>query len=87
MICKTERTEFIKTKENDNIGRKVLPVCFLCGNVPKGGIKDGFFLKGIFICSDCERELINSRAGQKEEEYMLSIAKLRHILFRGPKPR
>lgn len=61
--------------------RKVLPVCFLCHQVPQDGIRSGFFLRGIFICSKCEEELINSRPEQREE-YMLTIAKLRKILFK-----
>jgi|GEM_PF-3377842 len=76
-----------RNNSNDDADRKVLPVCFLCCNVPEGGIRSGFFLRGIFICRECERELINNRPEEKEEEYMLTIAKLRHILFKDNKPR
>lgn len=61
--------------------RKVLPVCFFCSEVPEGGLKSGFFLKGIFICCECEKKLLNSSPEEKEE-YMLTIAKLRNIIFR-----
>lgn len=71
-------------RENE-CGHKVLPVCFLCNKVPEEGIRGGFFLRGIFICSKCEEELINSRP-EKREEYMLTIAKLRNILFKDNKP-
>lgn len=76
-----------RNKSSNEINRKVLPVCFLCSRVPEGGIRNGFLLRGIFICKDCERELINSKPEEKEEEYMLTIAKLRHILFKDNKPR
>lgn len=69
--------------ENENLPLygKLLPVCFLCNRVPPDGIRDGFFLRGIFICTQCEQELIQSRPEEKEE-YMLAIAKLRNILFK-----
>lgn len=68
-------------KEKDSKkSHKVLPVCYLCSKVPEDGIRGGFFLKGIFICNECEKELINSRP-ERKEEYMLTIAKLRGILF------
>lgn len=62
-------------------GRKILPVCFLCNKVPDLGIRSGFFLRGIFICHDCETELITTRT-QEKEEYLLAISKLRQILFK-----
>ncbi|MDX9872477.1 MAG: sigma factor G inhibitor Gin [Clostridia bacterium] len=61
--------------------RKVLPVCFLCHEVPSDGIRSGFFLRGIFICSKCEEDLIHSQPEQ-HEKYQLTIAKLRKILFK-----
>ncbi|PKM87143.1 MAG: hypothetical protein CVU87_10260 [Firmicutes bacterium HGW-Firmicutes-12] len=67
-----------------NADRKVLPICFLCNKVPDEGIRSGFFLRGIFICNKCEEELINSQPEHKEE-YMLTIAKLRNILFKNTK--
>lgn len=70
----------MRKKERINRDRKLLPVCYLCNEVPAEGIRSGFFLKGIYICSECERDLINSKPGEKDE-YMLTIAKLRYILF------
>lgn len=77
------------TKGNDHneSNGNVLPVCFLCAQVPAGGIRNGFLLRGIFICRECERGLINTKPEDKEEEYLLTIAKLRHILFKDNKPR
>lgn len=63
-----------------NSNAKVVPVCFLCGKVPQEGFCSGFFLRGIFICSECENKLIKSKP-EKEEEYYLAIAKLRKVLF------
>jgi hypothetical protein len=70
-----------KESEPCNQPGKLLPICFLCNKVPSEGIRDGFFLKGIFICTTCEKELINSKPEEKED-YMLTIAKLRRILFK-----
>ncbi len=66
---------------NRDVKRKVVPVCFLCNKVPKEGFCSGFFLRGIFICNECEDELIKSKP-EKEEEYYLTIAKLRRVLFK-----
>lgn len=83
MINRTYRKkERYAIKNDSSLDRKVLPVCFLCKKVPDEGIRSGFFLKGIFICSKCEQELINSQP-EKREEYMLTIAKLRNILFQN----
>ena len=60
--------------------QKVVPVCFLCNKVPKEGFCSGFFLRGIFVCNECEEELIKCKP-EKEEEYYLTIAKLRRVLF------
>ncbi len=85
MSNKASDTEPLRSVRENLKDHKVLPVCFLCCKVPSEGIKSGFFLKGVFICSDCEQELINSKPEEKEE-YMLTIAKLRNILFMD-KPR
>ncbi|MCR4442133.1 MAG: sigma factor G inhibitor Gin, partial [Peptococcaceae bacterium] len=76
----------IKNQKDEYAERKVLPVCFFCNKVPEEGIRSGFFLRGIFICEKCEKELVCSKP-EKREEYMLSIAKLRNILFKDDKPR
>lgn len=75
----------IRKNNSANRDRKVLPVCYLCNKVPEDGIRSGFFLKGIYICSECEESLINSKPGEKDE-YMLTIAKLRYILFKKGAP-
>jgi len=69
------------TKTKGTEDRKVLPICFLCGLVPKKGMCSGFFLKGIFICTQCEQELISSNV-EDSEKYKIAIAKLRKILFK-----
>ncbi|MBZ4654554.1 MAG: Inhibitor of sigma-G Gin [Peptococcaceae bacterium] len=82
MTQNVENAEKIRQQNPVPAGHKVLPVCYLCNKVPKEGIKSGFFLKGIFICEECEKELINIKP-EKHDEYMLTIAKLRHILFKN----
>ncbi|MGI6605808.1 MAG: sigma factor G inhibitor Gin [Peptococcia bacterium] len=59
---------------------KVVPVCVLCKTVPPQGLRDGFYLKGVFICSHCEAELINSKP-EYQSEYKRAIAKIKRILF------
>lgn len=73
-----------KNRSNFN-ERKVLPICSLCNMVPAEGIRSGFFMKGIFICSCCENELITCKP-ESSGEYKLAIAKLRRALFKE-KPR
>ena len=63
--------------------RKIVPVCFLCNQVPEHGLRSGFFLKGIFICSACEAELISSKDLDKHE-FMLAVSRLRGHLFSNP---
>lgn len=46
---------------------KVLPVCYRCTRVPKNGLYDGFRIKGMFFCSDCQQELFT--AEQDSPEY------------------
>jgi len=76
----------VKNNNGEPEERKLLPVCFFCHEVPEEGIRSGFFLRGIFICEKCEKELVCSKP-EKKDEYMLSIAKLRHILFKDEPPR
>ncbi|MGI6588059.1 MAG: sigma factor G inhibitor Gin [Peptococcia bacterium] len=64
-----------------SVNRKVLPVCFLCNLVPAEGIACGFFLKGAFICGQCENELISCNT-DNQMKYSLTIEKLREILFK-----
>lgn len=71
----------MEDKVGASLNRKVLPVCFLCNMVPEEGIRSGFFLKGIFICGQCEHELINCNI-ENTEKYKLAIEKLREILFK-----
>lgn len=60
---------------------KVVPVCALCKVVPPQGMRAGFFLKGVFICSHCEADLINSKP-EYHCEYQRAIAKIKSILFK-----
>ena len=66
---------------NSETERKVLPVCALCNMVPEDGFRSGFFLKGVFICSCCENDLISCKP-ENSGEYKLAIAKLRKVLFK-----
>lgn len=81
MKCSSFDSQEVKLKKKVNKEHNILPVCFLCHQVPQEGIRSGFFLKGIFICNDCERDLVNSKPGDKDE-YFLTIAKLKNIIFK-----
>lgn len=85
MVDKAFDMDTLRAERVRNRNHKVLPVCFLCCRVPPEGLKNGFFLRGLFICSECEQKLIN-RKPEEKEEYMLTIAKLRNVLFTD-KPR
>jgi hypothetical protein len=71
----------MKEKGRVSVNRKVLPICFLCNMVPAEGIASGFFLKGVFICGQCENELISCNI-DNHVKYKLTIEKLREILFK-----
>jgi len=60
---------------------KVVPVCALCKAVPPQGMRAGFYLKRVFICSHCEAELINSKP-EYQREYQRAIARIKRILFK-----
>jgi hypothetical protein len=54
---------------------KVLPVCQRCAQIPKNGLYDGFRLKGMFFCSDCQRELFTAEQDSPEYQEFLFLVK------------
>lgn len=53
---------------------KILPVCYRCTKVPKGGLYDGFRIQGMFFCSECQQELFSAEPGSPEyEEFMFLV--------------
>jgi len=40
---------------------RILPICMICRKVPKRGIAAGISVCGSFICSECERQMLESR--------------------------
>ncbi|MDD4047716.1 MAG: sigma factor G inhibitor Gin [Clostridia bacterium] len=75
----------IPTDKNEGVASsntygELLPVCYLCNKVPEAGMCSGFFLKGIFICSNCEYELINSNV-EDVDKYNIAIKKIRKLIF------
>ncbi len=64
------------------IGRRsclVLPRCWICDQVPSGGIRDGIRLKKAFICSGCERIIVQSDVASGQ--YQIFINRLKKILL------
>lgn len=54
---------------------KVLPICYRCTQVPKGGLYDGFRVQGMFFCSDCQQELFTAEQGSPEYQEFLFLIK------------
>lgn len=71
----------MKEKKEDRQERKILPICFLCNTVPPGGIASGFLFKGVYICAQCESDLINCNISN-QVKYKATIEKIRKILFK-----
>lgn len=61
-----------------NVG-KLLPVCYRCAQVPKNGLYDGFRVRGMFFCSDCQNELYS--AEQDSPEYQEFLFLIQGLLF------
>lgn len=53
----------------------IVPKCLICQEIPAGGMRDGIYLRGHFICSHCERELL--REPSDSEIYSLYCCRLR----------
>ncbi len=49
----------------------ILPVCFICGKVHKEGMHGGIYIKGKFICLDCEAEICNLQAKTPDYPQMM----------------
>lgn len=47
-----------KSADHNGSGAKLFPVCAICGQIPKKGIRGGIRLKKGFICSSCETEIV-----------------------------
>ncbi|AFM39144.1 Inhibitor of sigma-G Gin [Desulfosporosinus acidiphilus SJ4] len=58
---------------------KVYPVCYRCAQVPQNGLYDGFRIRGMFICSDCQNELLS--AEQDTPEYQEFLFLIHSLLF------
>ncbi|WP_407305968.1 sigma factor G inhibitor Gin [Desulfosporosinus sp. SB140] len=58
---------------------KLLPVCYRCAQVPKNGLYDGFRVRGMFFCSDCQRELYSAEQGSPEYQEFLFL--IQGLLF------
>lgn len=67
-----------KQQGSADIGRQsclVLPRCSVCDQVPSGGIRDGIRLRKAFICSACERLIVQSDVASGQ--YRMLINKLK----------
>lgn len=55
----------------------LLPRCSFCGNVPAEGIHGGLKLKRLFVCRECEREILTLEVGTPAyDELMKKIKSL-----------
>ena len=55
----------------------LLPVCLMCGETPTLGIMGGVVLRGKFLCTQCEEQILSLDAEGKE--YDVVIEKLKQI--------
>ncbi|WP_088188646.1 sigma factor G inhibitor Gin [Desulfosporosinus sp. FKA] len=74
-----EGTDSIKDQKTVINKGKVYPVCYRCAQVPKNGLYDGFRIRGMFFCSDCQRELYS--ADQDTPEYREFLVLIQGLLF------
>jgi hypothetical protein len=56
---------------------KLLPICVICEQIPLEGIMGGLVINGIFICAQCEEELLSIKSG--DVKYKLFQEKLKRI--------
>ncbi|MDQ7092760.1 sigma factor G inhibitor Gin [Desulfosporosinus sp. PR] len=76
------RFENTKKDSNQEIALpkgKVLPVCYRCAQVPQNGLYDGFRVRGMFFCSDCQQELCSAEQGTPEYQEFLFL--IQGLLF------
>lgn len=76
-----ESSESIKGHAPQANEGKVLPVCYRCAQVPKKGLYDGFRVRGMFFCSNCQQELFMADQGSPEYQEFLFLIK--GLLCRG----
>ena len=59
----------------------LLPHCIICGEVPEGGIMDGIFGQGQFLCTGCEQDIVALDGDAvSREEYLAMAEKLKKII-------
>ena len=58
----------------------LLPHCMVCGEIPEGGIMGGIFVRGQFLCDDCERQIVAMDGDAlPQEEYQAVADKLKGL--------
>ena len=78
----TDRQESKRLRLNseaNTLKAKVYPVCYRCAQVPEKGLYDGFRVRGMFFCSNCQTEL--SKAEQGSPEYQEFLFLIQGLLF------
>ncbi len=53
----------------------LLPRCALCENVPEQGIRGGYLINKSFICSGCEKKIIDTEVGSPAYQSLLEMIK------------
>jgi len=53
---------------------EILPVCIVCGRIPKKGIAGGIFIRRRFLCESCENMLLT--AAYESQDYLRAVAGL-----------
>ncbi len=57
------------------MGSKLLPICIVCGETPTLGIMDGVVLRGKFLCSACEHNILSLEVASPDYEAVVQKLK------------
>lgn len=53
----------------------LLPRCAICEEVPNEGIKGGYLINKSFVCSSCERRILDTEVGSPAYQEILELIK------------
>lgn len=53
----------------------LLPRCCICEEVPSDGIKGGYLINKFFVCTSCERKILDAEVGSPAYLEILELIK------------
>ncbi|NLL52647.1 MAG: hypothetical protein GX248_08095 [Peptococcaceae bacterium] len=57
----------------------VFPKCEICGLIPYFGLYDGLRLGKKFICSQCEKQILQTKA--QDPQYQVNVQNIKRIIY------